>query len=71
MGMDRAYQLIHSSVHLSLSKGQMNQTHVVLLSELLGQGGRHDLPLEAGRGREVRLARLAAVRSEACSFQKR
>lgn len=38
---------------------------VVLLSELLGQGGRHELPLEAGRGREVRLARLAAVRSEA------
>lgn len=42
---------------------------VVLLSELLGQGGRHELPLEAGRGREVRLARLAAVRSEAYPFK--
>lgn len=42
----------------------------MLLSELLGQGGRHELPLEAGRGREVRLARLAAVRSEAYSFRR-
>lgn len=42
----------------------------MLLSELLGQGGRHELPLEAGRGREVRLARLAAVRSEAYYIRK-
>lgn len=52
-----------------IKRATRNQTHVVLLSELLGQGGRHELPLEAGRGREVRLARLAAVRSEAYPFK--
>jgi len=35
-------------------------TYVVLLTELLGERGAHDVATNAGRSAEVRLARLAA-----------
>lgn len=41
---------------------EQKETYVVLLTELLAEGGAHDDAADAGGGREVRLARLPAGR---------
>jgi len=40
--------------------------YVVLLTELLAERGTHDSATDAGRGIEVRLARLAPRRVQGC-----
>lgn len=42
------------------------RAYVVLLTELLGERGAHDGAADAGRGREVRLARLSSGRRQSC-----
>ena len=42
-------------------------SYVVLLTELLGERGAHDSAADAGRGREVRLARLSSGRRQSCA----
>ena len=42
-------------------------SYVVLLTELLGERGAHDSAADAGRGREVRLARLSPGGGQSCT----
>lgn len=46
------------------------RAYVVLLTELLGERGAHDGAADAGRGREVRLARLSSGRRQSCGEQR-
>ena len=52
------------------NSGIEKEIHLVLLTELLGEGRAHDLVANVRRGGEVRLAGLAPGRGNVCNMKK-
>ena len=60
---------VRTSVNVFRHAFKTGTTHVVLLTELLGEGGAHDVAANAGGGLEVGLARLASRGCEVCRVE--
>lgn len=65
---DRYRARLRSGV--SVQPTRNSRTHVVLLTQLLGQRGRHDLAPYGRRRREMRLAALAPRRRDVCQHRQ-
>jgi hypothetical protein len=62
-----APDLCETSAKIRIKQPEKAKTYVVLLTELLAEGGAHDVATDAGRRAEVGLARLAPRGRNVCS----